>query len=50
MIMSSEKVMDLGVKAVDNWYQEIKFFDFQETNKDMTASINACNLFYFINI
>lgn len=45
VIMSLEKVIDLGIKAVDSWYSEIQYFDLQGTNKDMAASIKACNLF-----
>lgn len=42
MIFSSEKVTDLGIKAVDSWYSEIEFFNFQGTNEDMIASTKAC--------
>lgn len=39
--------MDLGKKAVDSWYSENKYFNFQGTNKDMAASTKACN---YLNI
>jgi hypothetical protein len=44
-ILSTNKVTELGVKAVDSWYSEIEFFDFQGTNTEMDASTKACNLF-----
>lgn len=42
-IKSTEQVIELGVKAVDSWYSEIKFFNFQGSNDDMAASTKACN-------
>jgi len=47
IIMSTEKVMDLGKKAVDSWYSENKYFNFQGTNKDMAASTKA---FHFTQV
>lgn len=41
-IRSTQKITELGVRAVDSWYNEIKFFNFQGTNKDMAASTKAC--------
>jgi len=49
-IKSTEQVTELGVKAVDNWYSEIKYFDFQGTNDDMAASTKACNFKLFFTI
>lgn len=43
IIQSSNKVTDLGVKAVDNWYSEIQFFNFQGTDMEMDNSTEACN-------
>lgn len=40
-IKSTEQVTELGVKAVDSWYSEIKFFNFQGSNDDMAASTKA---------
>uniref|UniRef100_A0A2S2NHY7 Golgi-associated plant pathogenesis-related protein 1 n=1 Tax=Schizaphis graminum TaxID=13262 RepID=A0A2S2NHY7_SCHGA len=40
-IWSTEEVTELGIKAVDSWYSEIKYFDFQGTNDEMAASSNA---------
>ncbi|XP_025411814.1 protein PRY1-like isoform X2 [Sipha flava] len=40
-ILSTNKVTELGVKAVDSWYSEIEFFDFQGTNTEMDASTKA---------
>lgn len=45
IIMSPQKVTDLGTRAVDYWYSEISFFDFYGTNEDMDAAVKACNLF-----
>ncbi|XP_060866910.1 Golgi-associated plant pathogenesis-related protein 1-like isoform X1 [Metopolophium dirhodum] len=36
-IKSTEQVTELGTKAVNSWYNEIKFFDFQGSNNDMAA-------------
>lgn len=35
--------MELGTRAVDGWYSEIKYFNFKGTNNDMAASTNARN-------
>lgn len=47
MIKSTEKVTDLGTKAVDKWYEEIKFFDSHGTNEKMAASAKACKVSFF---
>lgn len=44
IIMSKDEVTQLGVKAVDNWYSEVKNFNFQQTETEMSASKNACNM------
>ncbi|VVC31601.1 CAP domain,Cysteine-rich secretory protein, allergen V5/Tpx-1-related [Cinara cedri] len=36
-----DKVIELGIKAVDCWYGEIEFFDFQVTNEQMAATSKA---------
>lgn len=45
IMKSTEQVIELGVKAVDSWYSEIKFFDLQGTNDAMAASTKACNYY-----
>lgn len=44
IIMSNEKVSQLGNRAVDNWYSEIQYFDFQKTEEVMSDSTKACNV------
>ncbi|XP_025204884.1 Golgi-associated plant pathogenesis-related protein 1-like [Melanaphis sacchari] len=46
-IQSTDKVTELGVKAVNSWYNEIKFFDFQGSEDDMAASKKA---FHFTQV
>lgn len=44
IIMSKHEVTEVGVKAVDYWYSEVKYFNFQQTEREMSASKNACNV------
>lgn len=46
-ILSTNKVTELGVKAVDMWYSEIEFFDFEGTNTEMDNFTKACNFFNY---
>lgn len=45
IMLSKEKITQLGVKAVDSWYSEAKYFDSQGTDDEMSASTKACNTF-----
>lgn len=50
IIKSSAPVTELGIRAVDSWYDEIKYFNFQGTNDEMTASTksrNFCTIFHY---
>lgn len=39
-----KKVPQLGTKAVDAWYNEVKYFDFNASETKMSSSNKACNL------
>lgn len=43
-IQSTTEVTEVGVSAVDSWYSEIEFFDFQGTSAEMDSATRACNL------
>lgn len=43
-VFGTKKPGSWGVDAVNSWYNEIKYFNFQGTEEEMIASKKACNV------
>lgn len=43
VIQSSQKITKLGTTAVNNWYSEVNYFNFKESENYMSSSTKACN-------